>query len=140
MLIVPHTVRVSNLSRFTLARSLSVSVSVSRSLFAPTSPFFHLSFRSPISPPHMTFLLSSDNFSALPLCISAIQFYQGSLSSLLLQIEAATLQKTTAPLGKNPPKKQKTTNFRLHTTQMVFVINKNVIITSAHVYLQKKRK
>ena len=59
---------------------------------------------------------------------------------MLLQIEAATLQKTTAPLGKNPPKKQKTTNFRLHTTQMVFVINKNVIITSAHVYLQKKRK
>uniref|UniRef100_A0A3P8RYV1 GDNF family receptor alpha 3 n=1 Tax=Amphiprion percula TaxID=161767 RepID=A0A3P8RYV1_AMPPE len=31
----------------------------------------------------MTFLLSSDHFSALPSCISAIGFYQGSLSSLL---------------------------------------------------------
>lgn len=51
-----------------------------------------------------------------------------------LQIEAATLQKTTA-LEKNPRK-----NFGSHTTQMVSVINKNVIITSGHVYLQKKRK
>lgn len=51
-----------------------------------------------------------------------------------LQIEAATLQKTTA-LEKKPRK-----NFGSHTTQMVSVINKNVIITSGHVYLQKKRK
>ncbi len=67
--------------------------------FAPYSSFFHLSFRSLISPPCMTFLLSSDNFSALSLCLSAIGFYQRSLSFFLLQIEAATLQKTMVPLG-----------------------------------------
>lgn len=78
------------------------SLCVSASIFPSHSPppFFHLSFPPLISPPNMKFLPSSDNFSELLLYLSAIEFYQGSLSYSLLQMEASTLQKTTIPLGE----------------------------------------
>lgn len=60
----------------------------------PLAPLFHLCFRSPISPPRMTFLLSSDNFGALQL----LDFTRGASPFLPLQIEAAALQKTTVHL------------------------------------------
>lgn len=72
-----------------LALCLSDAVSL-----PSTSLFFHLCFRFPISPPRMTFLLSSDNFCALQL----LDFTRGDSPFLLLQIEAAALQKTTVPL------------------------------------------
>lgn len=122
MLIVPHTVRVSNPSRFTLARSLSpcLPLSLSPSPSLPTSPFFHPSFPFPyFSSPYDISAVLKQLLSALPhVHISAIGFYQGSLSFWLLQIEAATLQKTSAPLRRN---------FGFRTIQPQSAINENLL-------------
>lgn len=91
------------------------------SLFPSIFPFPYFSSPYDISAVLRQLLCTS------PLCVSAIGFYQGSLSFLLLQIEAAALQKITVPLGEN---------FGFRTT-CLHIMNKNKLRTSASVLAEE---